>query len=105
MFAAKTVPRFLAKTKAPSRARGVPTCPAAFYYFDRQNGKVQLEIAQAEDYTPSSSCIHSGSGLGSAVRSSTSFSSTMRLLGGLERKARSDFAPRRIARAGSRFDL
>src|SRR5581483_9894966 len=55
--------------------------------------------------TPSSSCIHSGSGFGSAVNSMTSFSKMSRLLGGLERSERSAFATRRIARVSSRLDL
>src|SRR5271166_2572254 len=56
-------------------------------------------------YTGSSSCIHPVSGFGSAVKSRTNFSSTMRLLGGLERNARSVFATSRIARVNSLFDL
>ena len=57
------------------------------------------------DYTGNSSCIQPISGFGSDVRSSTNFSSTIRLLGGFERNARSVFATSRMARVSSRFDL
>src|SRR5580692_3210247 len=57
------------------------------------------------DYTGSSSCIQPASGFGSEVRSITNFSSTIRLLGGLERNARSVLATSRMARVSSRFDL
>lgn len=67
--------------------------------------QVPIMKRKVKIYTPSSSCIHSGSGLGSAVKSSISFSRTRRLLGGFERNARSDFATRRMARVSSRLDL
>src|SRR5262249_54998838 len=62
-----------------------------------------------QTYTGNSSCDQpAGSewvaALGSAARSSTSFSRISRLPGGFERRARSAFATRRIARVSSRFD-
>src|SRR5580704_14799149 len=65
-------------------------------------GTVVLDSAQirvdVHVHTGSSSCSQPVSNsFGSAVRSSTRFSSTRRLLGGLERSARSARATRRIA--------
>jgi hypothetical protein len=72
-----------------------------------ENGtrKANGEELTAASHTGNSSCNHADSGRGSAVRSSTSFSSTSRLVGGFERSARSDFAINRIALVSSRFDL
>ena len=54
-------------------------------------------------YTGSCSCIQLGaSSLGSLVRSMIRRSSTMRLLTGLERRAKSALATRRMARVNSR---
>jgi small subunit ribosomal protein S20 len=59
-----------------------------------------------QNHTGNCSCIHPGaSSLSSEVRSITRRSSTMRLLTGFERRARSALATRRIARVNSRRDL
>src|SRR5271170_6608267 len=61
---------------------------------------------EAVFHTGNCSCIHPGvSSFGSVVKSITSRSSTIRLLTGFERRARSAFATRRIARVKSRRDL
>ncbi len=61
---------------------------------------------KTQNYTGNSSCCHAGpSSFGGAVKSRSNCSSTSRLLGGLERIAKSARATRRRARVSSRRDL
>jgi hypothetical protein len=73
-------------------------------YVQHEYGSVKERAGARGDYTGSSSCCQPVSILGSAVRSMMSFSRTMRLLTGLERRARSALATRRMARVSSRLD-
>ena len=82
---------------AQHRGRGL-TRPVVF-----NAAQILLDI---HDYTGSSPCSQPAScNFGSAVRSSTRFSRISRLLGGLERNARSARATRRMALVSSRRDV
>ncbi len=68
--------------------------------------EINGELLHLPPHTGSCSCIHPGASIfASAVKSITRRSSTIRLLTGLDRRARSAFATRRIDRVKSRRDL